>query len=131
MIARSSVSPAWPVRSCIGLAVGAAIAAVDNIAFNGEVSPIVVIAMLLAATITAGFLRERLGLATAVAVWICVPGVHLTKRILGLPDTLHPNTFTSILMLAVFSLAVVAAGTGCGLLIRRLVLTKSDEILAD
>jgi hypothetical protein len=104
---------------------------VDNIAFNGEVSPIVVIAMLLAATITAGFLREKLGLATAVAVWICVPGVHLTKRILGLPDTLHPNTYTSILMLAVFSLAVVAAGTGCGLLIRRLVLMKPDEILAD
>jgi hypothetical protein len=131
MIARSSVSPAWPVRSCIGLTVGAAIAAVDNIAFNGEVSPIVVIAMLLAATITAGFLRETLGLATAVAVWICVPAVHLTKRILSLPDTLHPNTYTSILMLAVFSLAVVAAGTGCGLLIRRLVLKKSDEILAD
>jgi hypothetical protein len=55
----------------------------------------------------------------------------LTKRILSLPDTLHPNTYTSILMLAVFSLAVVAAGTGCGLLIRRLVLKKSDEILAD
>ncbi len=131
MIARSSDSPTWPVRSCIGLAVGAAIAAVDNIAFNGEVSPIVVIAMLLAATITAGFFRERLGLATAVAVWICVPGVHLTKGILGLPDTLRPNTYTSILMLAVFSLAVVAAGTGCGLLIRRLVPKKSDEILAD
>ena len=128
MIAQSSHSPAWPVRSCIGLAIGVAIAAVDNVAFDGEVSPIVVVAMLLAATITAGFFWEKLGMATAGAVWICVPGVHWAKRIFGLPDTLHPNTYTSILMLAVFSLAVMAAGTGCGLLIRRLVLKNSGQM---
>ena len=131
MIVRPLHSPAWRFRSCIGLAVGAAIAAVDNFAFNGEVSPIVVVAILFAATITAGFLREKLGLATAAAIWICVPAVHLTKHILGLPDTLHPNTYPSILMLAVFSLVVVAAGTGCGLLIRRLVLKNSAQTLVD
>jgi len=32
--------------------------------------------------------------------------IHFVKHVLGLPDTLHPNTYGSILMLAVFSLVV-------------------------
>ena len=131
MVTQFPLRPAWPFRIGVGLIVGATIAAVDNFAFNGEVSPIVVVIMLLAATITAGFLRERLGWATAVAVWIWVPGVHFAKRILDLPDTLHPNTYTSILILAAFSLAVTAVGTGCGLIIRHLVIKKSNHILTD
>jgi hypothetical protein len=123
--------PSWLVRLGVGLIVGATIAAVDNFAFNGEISPIVVIAMLLAATTTAGLTPERLGWVTAGAVWIWVPGAHLVKRILGVPDTLHPNSYKSILMLAVFSLVVTAAGTGCGLLLRRLAPKKSCRISTD
>jgi hypothetical protein len=46
-----SVSSAirWPPRLGIGLAAGIAIAAVDNFAFEGEVSPIIIVALLLAA----------------------------------------------------------------------------------
>jgi hypothetical protein len=52
--------------------------------------------------------------------WAWLTLVHLVKHVFGLPDTLHPNTYTSILMLAVFSLVVATIGTGCGILIRRL-----------
>jgi hypothetical protein len=45
---------------------------------------------------------------------------HLIKHVLGLPDTMQPNTYTSILMLAAFTLAVATIGTGCGILLRRL-----------
>jgi hypothetical protein len=47
--------------------------------------------------------------------------VHLVKRTLNLPDTLHPNIYVSILMLAGFSLVVATIGTGCGMLARGLV----------
>lgn len=131
MVTRSSDRRAWPIRLCVGLVLGAAIAVVDNVAFDGEVSPIVIVAMLFAMTATAGLVWRRQGWVMAMAVWVWVPGAHLAKRILGLPDTLHPNTYSSILMLALFSLVVAALGTGCGLLLRRLVSTKSIEVSAD
>ena len=43
----------------------------------------------------------------------------MTKHALGLPDTLHPNTYLSILYLAAFTLVVAIIGTGCGLLVHR------------
>jgi hypothetical protein len=110
----------WPIRLSLGLGAGAAIAAVDNVLFEGEVSPIVVIGLLLAATAAAGTAWGQRGWVAAIAAWIWVPSAHLAKHILGLPDTLHPNTYASILMLATFSLAVAVVGTGCGLLVRRL-----------
>jgi hypothetical protein len=131
MVTQLRGRPAWLVPIGAGLIVGATIAAVDNFAFNGEVSPIVVIAMLLSATTTAGLTQKRLGWVTAGAVWVWIPGAHLVKRILGVPDTLRPNSYKSILMLAVFSLAVAAAGTGCGLLLRRLAAKKSCRMSTD
>ena len=109
-----------PVRLGLGLAAGAAIVYVDNHAFEGEVSPIIIVAMLLAATATAGAIWGRRGWITAAAAWACVPLAHLVKHLLGLPDTLHPNTYTSILYLAAFTMVVATAGTGCGVLVRRL-----------
>src|SRR5438105_2960348 len=109
-----------PVRLGAGLAAGAAIAAVDNFAFGGEVSPIVVVAMLLAGAAAAGAAWGRRGWVAAAAAWAWVPAAHLAKRLLGLPDTLQPNTYASILLLAAFTLAVAAVGTGCGVLARNL-----------
>ena len=109
-----------PVRLGIGFAAGAAIVYVDNWAFVGEVSPILIVAMLLAATATAGAIWGRRGWVASFAAWVCVPLAHLVKHVLGLPDTLHPNTYASILMLAAFTLAVASIGTGCGVLFRRL-----------
>jgi len=47
-----------------------------------------------------------------VGAW--VPAAHLAKHVLGLPDTLHPNTYRSIAMLTAFCLVVslVAAYLG-------------------
>jgi hypothetical protein len=45
---------------------------------------------------------------------------HVIKHVLGLPDTLHPNTYASILYLAAFTLVVATAGGGCGVFMRSL-----------
>jgi hypothetical protein len=110
----------WPVRLGAGLAAGAAIVFVDNFAFQGEVSPIIIVAMLLAAAAMIGAIWGRRGWVTAAAAWACVPLAHLVKHVLGLPDTLQPNTYTSILYLAAFTLVVSAIGVGCGVLVNLL-----------
>lgn len=107
------------MRFGCGFVAGLVIAFVDNIAFQGEVSPIVIVVMLLIAAATAAGLWGRQGWIAAAGTWLCVPLVHLVKHVFGLPDTLHPNTYTSILMLAAFTLAVTALGAGGGLLIHR------------
>lgn len=103
-----------------GAAAGIIIAMVDNFAFSGEVSPIVIVAMLLAATGTSGIIWRWQGWLVAVAAWLFDPLVHFIKHILGLPDTLHPNTYLSILMLAVFTFVVSAFGLGFGVLVRKI-----------
>ena len=115
-----SIVSTLPMRLGVGIVAGAAIVYVDNFAFEGEVSPIIIVAMLLAATATAGAIWGRRGLVTGAVAWACVPLAHVVEHVLGLPDTLHPNTYTSISYLAAFSMVVAAAGTGCGVLVRRL-----------
>jgi hypothetical protein len=115
-----SIPARWLTLLGAGLAAGAAIACVDNFAFGGEVSPVVIIALLLAATAIAGAIWGRRGWIAAAVIWACVPLAHVVKHVLGLPDTLHPNTYTSIVFLAAFTLAVATVGTGCGVIARRL-----------
>jgi len=107
------------LRLGIGVAAGVAIAAVDNFTAQGEVSPIVVVALLLAATGAAGARWGRNAWPAALGAWVCIPLAHAVKRALGLPDTLHPNTWASIAMLAAFSLGVTGLGTATGALVRR------------
>ena len=109
----------WLVRLGVGVAAGAGIAYVDNHAFQGEVSPLVIVAMLLGASSTATGVWGRRGWITVTAAWIVVPSVHLVKHIFGLPDTLHPNTYGSILMLAGFTCAVAVIGAGAGRLVHK------------
>jgi len=119
--------PGWLVRLGLGLAAGAIIVYIDNFAFEGEVSPIVIVAMLLVVTATAGALWGWQGWITAVTAWACVPLAHVVKHILGLPDTLQPNTYTSIFYLAVFSLVVTIIGAGLGMLVHRLATGNTDH----
>lgn len=109
-----------------GLVAGAAIVYVDNNAFAGEVSPIIIVAMLLAATTAAGAIWERQRVAAAIVAWVCVPMAHFIKHVLRLPDTLHPNTYASIVYVAVFTLVVAAVGLGVGMLIRRLTIGPAN-----
>lgn len=108
-----------PLRLGTGIAIGLAIAYVDNIAFAGEVSPIVIVGLLLAGTIGVVGLWGRRGWPAAAFAWLCIPMAHLVKRVLGLPDTLHPNTYTSVAMLAAFTFAVTILGAGVGMVIHQ------------
>jgi hypothetical protein len=76
--------------------------------------------MLLATTATAGVIWDPRGWVTTVTAWAFVPLPQWVKHLIGLPDTLYPNTYASILLLAAFSLVVAAGGTGCGMLVRKL-----------
>jgi len=109
------------VGTRLGLALGAGglIAAVDNVWFHGEVSPIVIVGLLLAAAGAAGALWGTAGWIPATVVWAWTPGAHLVKRLFGLPDTLHPNTYRSILLLAGFTFGVTVVGFAAGMLARR------------
>ena len=108
------------MRLGIGLIVGLVIALVDNFSLSGEVSPIVIVALLLAAAFACGANWGWRGWPAAAGVWMFVPSSHLVKHVLDLPDTLHPNTYKSILMLAAFSFVVTAIGLGCGALSQKL-----------
>jgi|GEM_PF-1844805 len=104
-------------RIAAGLAAGIAVAAVDDLSIGGEVGPIVIVGMLLAASAAAGAPWGHRGAMAAAILWACLPLSHVGKHVLNMPDTLHPNTFASILNLAAFSLVVAAIGTGIGLLL--------------
>jgi len=109
-----------PLLLGIGFVLGAAVAAVDNFAFHGEVSPIIIVAMLIVLTAIVGWIWGWRGWPASIATWAWVPLAHLVKHALDLPDTLHPNTYISILMLAVFTFIVTTIGTGCSVLLHRL-----------
>ena len=109
----------WPVRAMAGIAAGIVIVFVDNFWSAGEVSPIVVVALLLTATFFAGATWGERGWLAAATTWACIPLAHVFKHLLGMPDTLHPNTYISMLYLAGFCLVVSAIGFGLGLLVHR------------
>ncbi|MFH0991802.1 MAG: hypothetical protein V1799_17475 [bacterium] len=113
----TNITTKLPFLFVVGLVAGLAIAAVDNFAFESEVSPIVIVALLAAVTGTAGVLWGWRGWITSSSAWVCVPAAHLVKHLLGLPDTLHPNTYTSIMMPAAFTFVVAAIGTGSGVVV--------------
>ncbi|HUU36192.1 MAG TPA: hypothetical protein VMW48_19140 [Vicinamibacterales bacterium] len=106
------------LRAVAAAAAGIAVATVDNFAFRGEVSPVVVVALLLVATAAAGAIWGWPGWVAAAITGASVPLAHVVKHALGLPDTLQPNTWASIGTLAVFTLAVSAAGLCGGVLLR-------------
>ena len=108
------------MRLGAGLLAGALIVIVDNVAFQGEVSPIVIVLMLLASAAIVSAIWGRRGWMPVGVLWACVPLAHLVKHVLGLPDTLHPNTYRSIVYLAAFTLCVAIVGAGFGLLTQTL-----------
>lgn len=101
-----------------GLIAGLTVAAVDGFAVRGAVSPVAVVALLLAATAAAGALWGWRAWPAALVTWACLPATHVVKHVLGLPDTLQPNSWGSIGTLAVFTLAVSGLGLCGGVLMR-------------
>ena len=114
----------------VGMLAGAGIAVVDNFAFGGEISPIAIVGMLL---IVAGAIGMIWGVRAVVAtaiVWVWLPMAHVVKHAFNLPDTLHPNTYTSIFKLAAFSFVVSAIGYACGLALHS-VLPGKQKTMSD
>ena len=109
--------------ACSGIAIGAlagaTIAAVDNLAFGGEVRPIVIVGMVLIFSSAAGTLWGSRAAVPVTIAWAFLPVVHLVKHVLAMPDTIHPNTYASILKLGAFSFAISAIGLGFGLALHR------------
>ena len=107
------------VPMAVGLAAGAIVAYADNYAFGGEISPAIIVGMLLAVTAALGAVLGRRGWLPGMAAWTCIPLAHLARHVLGMPDTLRPNTYGSIMLLAAFTLGVAIVGVGCGLMCRK------------
>jgi hypothetical protein len=102
----------------VGLAAGVAVAAVDQLALRGQVSPVVVVALLLGATGVAGIMGGWRGWPAVLGTGVCVPGFHVVTHVFGLPGTLQPDTWASIGTQAAFTLAVCGLGFCGGALIR-------------
>ena len=117
------------LRFSVGMLAGAGIAAVDNFAFAGEVSPILIVAILLLCSGLIGAIWGTRGFSVSAIVWAWLPMTHVGKQVFHLPDTLHPNTYFSILKLALFTFFVTAIGFGFGLLLHR-VLRREAKILS-
>ncbi len=115
------------LRLAFGLVAGAAIATVDNFAFGGEVSPIVIVGMLLIAVGSLAIVWGKRASLVAVIIWIWLPGAHLVMHAFGLPDTIHPNTYSSIVKLGLFSFAIAAIAMGIGLMLRRALRLEAQE----
>jgi hypothetical protein len=113
--------PSLQIRIVVGLIVGVIIAYVDNFSFGGEVSPIVIVVLLLVAGITIGIVWNWQALLTAAVMWLCLPMAHVLKKVLGVPDTLHPNTYTSILLFSLFTFVVSSIGLLLGVFASKLV----------
>ncbi len=54
-------------------------------------------------------------------MWLWLSMAHVVKKVLDLPDTLHPNTYTSILMYTAFIFAVSAIGLLLGVSVNKIV----------
>ena len=126
---RSETQTSSWLRFSVGMLAGAAIAAVDNFAFAGEVSPIVIVAVLLLCSGFIGAIWGTRGFSVSAIVWAWLPMAHVIKHVFHLPDTIHPNTYASILKLGLFAFFVTAIGFGFGLLLHR-VLRREAKILS-
>ncbi len=109
----------------IALAGGLLISAVDNFAAGGEISPLMILPLLVVGAALLGGVWGFRAAPALVCFWFPLPAAHAVKRILGLRDTLHPNTYASIAMLAIFSFGLCAVTFGIASGIRRLATRRS------
>jgi hypothetical protein len=102
------------------MVLGIAIAAVDNFALGGEITPPVIILLLFISSAGTGALWGYRGWPSSLFIWLWLPLSHFVIHGLGLPDSIHPNTYMSIWKLAGFSLVITAIGMGCGGMVERM-----------
>ncbi len=108
-------SLAYPVAIILGLC----IVLVDLFADGGEISPAVVLLLLLIAGAIVGAIHSRLSLWLALLISISLPAVRLILHLLGYKTTLQPDTVASILMVGAVALCVASIGVLIGAVARR------------
>jgi hypothetical protein len=108
-------SPAYPAAILLGLA----IVGVDLFADGGEISPAVVLALLLTAGAIVGAIHKRFSLLLAVLTAVSLPVVHLALHISGRKTTLQPDTVASILMVGLVAGCAATIGVLIGAAARR------------
>lgn len=101
-----------------GLVAGLAISAVELYAAGGHVPPVVIVALQIAASAAIGGLWGWSAWPGAIAVAAPMPAVHAIRHALGWPDTISPNTWDAIVMMALFAVAVAGAGFAAGAVLR-------------
>ncbi len=108
------------MAALIASGLGLLIAALDTAAPFGDDSSKLTILLWLMAGGSLGFVMPSRPWRWAMLVGPWLPLTHLLAHVLGLPDSIHPNTYATILTLVPVSLAVCSVGAYGGALTRRL-----------
>lgn len=109
-----------------GVIAGLLLAVVEAGAVVGPVRPVVMVSLTLAAGLVIGAIWGWRSWPAAILAGASVPLRHLANRLLGLPDTTHPDTFDAVMMMGLFALAVSASGFCAGVLMRQVVSDGDD-----
>lgn len=100
-----------------GVAAGVAVAAIETWG-GGAVRPVVLVALLMAASLGLGLRWGWAGWPGALGAALPVPGLHVAKHVLGLPDFIQPDTYDALVMMALFDVALCGAGLAAGAVLR-------------
>jgi hypothetical protein len=106
---------------------GLVIAALDRASFFGDDSAQFTVFLWLLASGLLGFTRPRRPWLWAVLIGPWLSLTNLVRHVLGLPGSVHPDTYTTILLLLPLSLAICSLGAYGGALARRALLPPSPD----
>jgi len=98
---------------------GFGIVFVDLFADGGEISPAVVLSLLLVAGAIIGVIHSRFSFWLALLISISLPAVHLILHLRGYKTKLQPDTVASILLVGMVALCTACIGVLIGASARR------------
>jgi hypothetical protein len=107
---------------------GLFIAAIDRAALFGDDSAQFTVFLWLVFSGLLGFARPHRPWLWAVLIGPGLPLTSLVLHVLGLPGSVHPDTYTTILLLLPISLAVCSFGAYGGALVRRALLPPDASL---
>jgi len=103
----------------LSIVLGLLTAVADVAAPWGDDTAKVILLLLVAFASLVGFLRPIRPWCWAILIGIWLPLIHLVRHAFGLTDPSHPNTYLSIFILALISLAACLLGAYGGAFVRR------------
>jgi hypothetical protein len=115
--------PATLAGSAFAASTGLSTSLLDVAAPWGDDTHKVIILLWLASCGLLGLLLPRRPWRWAAPVGLWLPSAHLALHALGRPDAIHPNNWTTVLLLYPVELAVCSVAAYGGAFLRRLALT--------